>query len=247
MAPISSPEPTVMPIDREAWRRQLHLSNFVNAYYQFRDVQHWVGETPSILIIGPGQGLDTEIFRWRGCRVTTFDIDDTFRPDVLGSCHEMPMFSDAQFDVVIASHVLEHLPLPFLDQALEEISRVGRYAVFYLPVAGRSSMLRLVPGFKGLDWAAIIDICRFWERPDGLTAKYCGGQHYWEVGYRGFRVRDLTKRFAKFFELKACYRNRDWLPSQNFVLKSANHSCRSASPSQSAPHSTQPGPRTFNE
>jgi len=213
-----------MPIDRETWRKQLHLSNFVNTYYQYRDVQRWVGETPSILIIGPGQGLDTAIFRWRECRVTTFDIDDTFRPDVVGSCHDMPMFGDAQFDVVITSHVLEHLPLPFLDQALKEISRVGRYAVVYLPVAGRASMLRFMPGFKGLDLAAIVDFCRFWEKPDGLTAKYCSGQHYWEVGYRGFKVDDLTKRFSKFFELKECYRNRDWLSSQNFVLQSYCHS-----------------------
>lgn len=219
-----------MPIDREAWRKQLHLSNFVNAYYQYRDVQRWVGETPSILIIGPGQGLDTEIFRWRGCRVTTFDIDNTFHPDIIGSCHEMPMFGDAQFDVVIASHVLEHLPLPFLNQALKEISRVGRYAVFYLPVAGRSSMLRFVPGFKGLDWAAIVDLRRFWEKPDGQTAKYCGGQHYWEVGYRGFKVGDLIRRFSTFFELKESYRNRDWLPSQNFVLKSAFLADKHAAP-----------------
>jgi 2-polyprenyl-3-methyl-5-hydroxy-6-metoxy-1,4-benzoquinol methylase len=103
------PRPAVMPVDREAWRKELHLCNFVNSYYQFRDVAKWVGSTPTVLIIGPGQGLDTEILKWRGCAVTTFDIDETFRPDVIGSCHEMPMFRDGQFDVVIASHVLEHL------------------------------------------------------------------------------------------------------------------------------------------
>ena len=75
--------PDVMPIDREAWAKELHLSNFVNSYYQYRDVVKWVGREPSVLIIGPGQGLDTAVFRWRGCRVTTFDIDQTFRPDVM--------------------------------------------------------------------------------------------------------------------------------------------------------------------
>jgi hypothetical protein len=219
----SSPLPAVMPIDRESWRRQLHLSNFVNSYYQYRDVQRWVGERPSILIIGPGQGLDTAVFRWRGCAVTTFDIDQTFQPDVIGSCHRMPMFAAGQFDVVVASHVLEHLPLNHLEPALTEIARVGRRAIFYLPVAGRSTMLRIIPGFKGLDLAAIFDFCRFWERPDGVTARYCGGQHYWEVGYRGFRVSDLKVRFSRHFEVLACYRNRDWLPSQNFVLRSLTH------------------------
>lgn len=214
------PHPAVMPIDREAWRKELHLSNFVNSYYQYRDVTKWVGANPSVLIIGPGQGLDAEIFKWRGCRVTTFDIDETFRPDVIGSCHSMPMFKDAQFDAVVASHVLEHLPLPFLDQALAEIARVGRHAVFYLPVAGRHAVLRFSPGFKGIEWSAILDLCKFWERPDGVTARYCSGQHFWELGYRGFRVSDISLRFAQSFDLLDSYRNRDWLPSHNFVLRS---------------------------
>lgn len=220
MSSEDPPRPAVMPVDREAWRKELHLCNFVNSYYQFRDVTKWVGPTPTVLIIGPGQGLDTEVLKWRGCTVTTFDIDDAFRPDVIGSCHDMPMFRDGQFDVVIASHVLEHLPLAYLDSAIAELARVGRYALVYLPVAGRHCVLRFMPGIKGIDWAAIADFWRFWERPDGVTARYCAGQHYWEIGYRGFRVADLRARFAPAFEILDDYRNRDWLPSYNFVLRS---------------------------
>lgn len=218
-----SPRPQVMPIDREAWAKELHLSNFVNSYYQYRDVMKWVGAESSVLIIGPGQGLDTQVLRWRQCRVTTFDIDATFRPDVIGSCHHMPMFSNAQFDVVIASHVLEHLPLAFLDQALAEMSRIARHAIVYLPVAGRHGLLRFMPGFKGIDWATVFDLSRFWERPDGIHAKYCGGQHYWEVGYRGFRVSDVCRRFEANFEVVEQYRNKDWISSHNFVLRSRRH------------------------
>jgi predicted SAM-dependent methyltransferase len=223
MAKHGSPRPDVMPIDREAWLRQLHLSNFVNTYYQFRDVTMWIGTEPSILIIGPGQGLDAHVLKWRKCRVTTFDIDHTFEPDVVGSCHDMPMFGDAQFDVVIASHVLEHLPVAYLDLALTEIARVGRNALVYLPVAGRHMMLRIVPGFKGIEWTSLFDLQRFWERPDGAHAKYCGGQHYWEIGYRGFRLRDVRRRFERHFEILRQYRNRDWIGSHNFVMRSKRH------------------------
>ncbi len=223
MTPQESPRPDVMPLDREAWANELHLSNFVNSYYQYRDVTKWIGAQPSVLIIGPGQGLDTQVLRWRKCRVTTFDIDQTFNPDVIGSCHDMSMFGDAQFDVVIASHVLEHLPLAYLEAALSELARVGRHAIVYLPVAGRHALLRLIPGFKGINWASVIDLRRFWDRPDGARAKYCGGQHYWEIGYRGFRLDDICRRFEAHFDLLEQYRNKDWLPSHNFVMRSRRH------------------------
>src|SRR5689334_241449 len=112
-SPGPPPAPAVMPVDREAWKRELHRSNFVNAYYEYRDLQRCPGAR-RVLIVGPGQGLDTLVLKWRGYDVTTFDIDQTFAPDHIGSVHEMPMFADAAFDVVIASHVLEHLAVAYL-------------------------------------------------------------------------------------------------------------------------------------
>jgi hypothetical protein len=214
-----------MPIDRKAWAEQLHLSNFVNASYQYRDVQS-LPDVRSILVIGPGQGLDTAVFRWRGYDVTTFDIDDTFRPDVVGSCHEMRMFADRQFDVVIASHVLEHLPVSFLDPAVAELSRVAGHALVYLPVAGRAVDFRFRPGVLGIDLSVVLDMVPFWRRPDGVTPRYSAGQHYWELGMRGFRKRDVLERFARHFDVIDAYRNREWLPSYNFVLRSRQHAGR---------------------
>ncbi len=218
---LRAPKPTVMHIYRKAWLdKGLHLSNFANSYHQYRDVRKWVGERPRILVIGPGQGLDTAVFRWIGCDVTTIDIDATFQPDVIGSCHTMPMFADGQFDVIIASHVLEHLAVPYLSSTLAEIARVGRYALLYLPVAGRHLQLRFAPGILGIDWEVVVDFFRYWERPDGINPRYCQGQHFWEVGRPGFRVADLCRRFQHDFELLDSYRNTEWIPSYNFVLRS---------------------------
>ena len=219
--PREIPVPHVMPVDREIWASELNLSNFVNTSYQVRDAQ-FCGKVQTILVIGPGQGLDTAVFRWRGHQVTTFDIDTTFKPDVVGSCHEMPMFRNGQFDLVIASHVLEHLPVPYLDSALAEIARVGRFALVYLPVAGRHFHLRFSPGVLGIDISLIVDLLAFWHKPDGVTPRYCQGQHYWEVGLRGFRRTELIQRLSVEFEVLRAYRNKDWTPSMNFVLRSRN-------------------------
>ena len=213
------PEPSVMPVDRERWLQHLDLSNFVNAYYQYRDVQRFE-HCRTVLIVGPGQGLPTEVLKWRGYDVTTLDIDGTFRPDVVGSVHQMDMFRDRQFDAVIASHVLEHLAVPYLEVALRELARVAGNALVYLPVAGRHVQARLQPGFKGIDLSILVDVFNYLHRPDGLQAKYCARQHYWEVGMRGFRVRDLRRRMSAHFDVLDVYRNRDWNPSLNFVLRS---------------------------
>lgn len=213
------PMPMVMPVDRFEWAKQLNLSNFVNSYYQYRDLQSLDG-CRKILIVGPGQGLDTEILKWRGYEVQTFDIDETFHPDFIGSVHDLSRFADQQFDAIIASHVLEHLPVAYLDAALKEMSRVGRHALIYLPVHGRHMQLRVIPGFKGIDLSFILDLFNYFVKPDGVVPRYMAGMHYWEIGMRGWRVRDVKRRLSRYFQIQACYRNKDWLPSYNFVLKS---------------------------
>lgn len=213
------PEPAVMPVDRASWVQQLNLPNFVNCFYAYRDLQ-LCADVRSVLIVGPGQGLDREVLRWRGYDLTTFDIDEMFKPDVVGSVHDMRAFPDQRFDAVIASHVVEHLAVPYLDTALQEIARVGRYALVYLPVAGRHLQLRFAPGFKNLDLSLIFDVFNYFHRPDGITPRYHQGQHFWEVGMRGFTIRDVRQRLARHFDILKVYRNRDWLLSQNFVLRS---------------------------
>ena len=222
MKPHNVPAPDVMPVDREAWSRELHLSNFVNAFYEYRDLQTLPG-CHRILIVGPGQGLDTQVLRWRGYAMETFDIDSTFKPDHQGSVHDLSRFGSGQFDAIIVSHVLEHLAEPYLGHALSEIARVGRYALMYLPVAGRHAQLRFQLGFKGIDWHVVVDLFNYFERCDGLSARFMSKQHFWEVGRRGFRVRTLVRRLHQFFDILDRYRNRDWLPSYNFVLRSRSH------------------------
>jgi SAM-dependent methyltransferase len=208
-----------MPVDRARWARELPLSTFVNAHYQCRDLQA-LGPCHKVLVVGPGQGLVPVLLHWRGYAVTTLDIDPDLNPDHVGSVHDMAMFEDGQFDAVIASHVLEHFAVPYLDPALAEIARVGRHALIYLPVHGRRVALRFIPGFKSLDFSLVADLYNYLARPDGVSARYMQGQHFWEVGMRGFRVRDLLNRLQRNFEVRAHYRNRDWLPSYNFVLRS---------------------------
>jgi len=208
-----------MGVDREKWARELPLSAFVNAYYQLRDVTA-LTDCQRILLVGPGQALVVPVLRWKGYSVETFDIDSTFAPDHLGSVHDLSRFRAGQFDAIIASHVLEHLAEPHLDTALAEMARVSRYSLIYLPVAGKYAAVRIQPGTLHLDWQLRFNLFNYFERPDGVTRKYSSGEHYWEIGRRGFRVRDVKTRLERFFVILQAYRNVDWLPSYNFVVRS---------------------------
>lgn len=217
----SASEPAVMPLqDREAWLAELPLSAFVNTYYLWRDLQT-CGQCRNVLVVGPGQGLTPVVLNWKGCAVTTLDIDETFKPDYLGSVHEMRMFRDQQFDAVIASHVIEHLAVKYLDASLKELARVARYALIYLPIPGRKLDFRFrTHGLRDLDLQMVCDLFNWFEKPEGSRPIYMQGQHFWEVGRRGFSQKAILKRMSAYFTPIAVYRNKEWPSSQNFVLKS---------------------------
>lgn len=213
------PAPAPMDLDRDAWMNNVNLPDFANCYCHYRDLQR-LPSCRRVLIVGPGRGLATVMLRWAKYEVTTLDIDPAFEPDYVGSVHDMNMFTDGRFDAVVASHVLEHLAEPYLDPSLEELARVARYALIYLPVYGRHVHFRLKPGIKSWDWSLVFDVFNFLHKPDGVTPRYQQKQHYWEVGMRGFTAGKMIQRLQRCFSVLFAYRNLDWLYSQNYVLES---------------------------
>lgn len=214
---VAEARPEPMPVDIEQWASTLDFTNFANASAQFRDIAS-LGPIKRILIIGPGQGLDTAIFRWRGHDVVTFDIDDRLKPDVIGSAHDLSMFADKSFDAIIASHVVEHIPPAYLDRVIDELARVADHSLVYLPIAGRTIRMRFMPGVRGWDWTWALDLFNPFDRPDPNRPKYCALQHYWEIGRPGYSKRQVMERFNRRFQIRSAYRNPDWLPSFNMVM-----------------------------
>lgn len=200
-------------------RMGFDIANFVSTHAEVRDIRQ-LPACERILIVGSGPALDAPVFLWLGFRVVTMDREMSHRPDVVGDVSDMGMFADGQFDVVVASHVVEHLPEARLDRCLSEIARVGRFALVYLPVHGIHGQVRLRSSFRDLDLQITWDVRKPWRRPAQDRPLFMEGQHYWEIGVRGYRLPAVRRRLEKEFVVISEYRNRDWLPSYNFVLRS---------------------------
>jgi len=210
-------KPGPMPVDKPAWLARLHASNFMNAWHQYDDlVTHTRGRR--VLVIGPGQGLEAAVLRSQNYQVTTYDIDPDFQPDVVGSAHDLRVFADGQFDAVVASHVLEHMAFGYFERALAEIGRVGRFALVYLPYAGRHWDLGVIRRQHLAEHHLRLNVPPFWRVPSATEARFAGGQHYWEVGIRGCSRRAITAIVARHFRILRAYQNPHWLVSWNYVL-----------------------------
>lgn len=215
---IKSDLPGKMPVDMDVWLSSLGISSFINAYYQYRDLEK-LPKKKSVLIVGPGQGLAVAILKWRGYNVTTIDVDQSVQPDLICSVHDMGIFKDKQFDVVIVSHVLEHLPPKLLPNALSEIRRVGEYSIVYLPHAGKRLFINIDFGIRNIVIRAIFDFVNKFRKPFDDSPRFCENQHYWEIGVPGYSKKQMRCIFLKDFKIISEYRNYFWPVSYNYVLQ----------------------------
>lgn len=211
-------EPAPMPHDAKDYATKYSLTHFINMYYQIRDCMSY---NPSkTLLIGVGVGMEAIILREKFCvAVSTLDIDPGFRPDFVGSVHSMDMFDDMQYDVAIVSHVLEHLPFRYFPSSLSELARVARHVILYLPYGGRHLEWRLIYAQRYREYSAKLTIPPI-KKVSGEALELQTGEHYWECGYRNFSVSKISKIISQYFDIDACYQNRDWKYSMNFKLTS---------------------------
>jgi SAM-dependent methyltransferase len=110
-------------------RRQFYPSDFRGMYQRFEEViREYVADGSLVLDAGCGSG---RIFRYdvgsTGVLIVGVDVTTQLRDNpniqrpVLGDVQVLP-FADASFEVVLTSHVVEHLPRPA--EAFREMARV---------------------------------------------------------------------------------------------------------------------------
>lgn len=87
-------------------------------------------DVKTILDVGSGNGVITNQLVGKYERVCAIDISEealkyVIAEKVVGSIEQLP-FKDNEFDLILISDVLEHLPLPVFKKGIEELKRVAR-------------------------------------------------------------------------------------------------------------------------
>jgi SAM-dependent methyltransferase len=177
-------------IDRSHYRFEKYAfeGRFVSYYWQLKEA---LAENPSsVLEVGVGERVfGSYIKENTGASYTSVDIAPDLEPDRVASVLALP-FPDKSFDAVCAFEVLEHLPFEDFEKAVSELCRVARNRVcISLPHFGPMLSFSLKIPF-------LPEIRLAWKIPFPKKHVF-NGQHYWEVGKRGFppsRIRSVLRK-----------------------------------------------------
>ncbi|MDP3003902.1 MAG: class I SAM-dependent methyltransferase [Candidatus Azambacteria bacterium] len=156
---------------------------WVSYWHQIKEVLEL--SPKNVLVVGKGNGLVSEYLKSTGIEAVTLDINETLRPDIAASVLKIP-FAGEKFDTVLCAQVLEHLPYDDFGRALSEIKRVAKSgAVISLPHFG--------PSIRFLLKIPFLPELRFILKLPYPIKHQFKGEHYWEIGKRGYPTRKIKK------------------------------------------------------
>lgn len=184
---------------------------WVSYWYQIKEV---LDQNPKrILEIGVGNKTVSDYLKKLGIKVTTLDFDKSLRPDIVGEVLNLPFRKDS-FDIVLVAEVLEHLPFKDFKGAIGEIYRVTKKnAVITLPHFSITNLyfgIKLIPFIPKKEFNLKIDL--------PIKHKFLG-EHYWEIGKRGFSLGKIKGIVEKsHFKIEKCFYPKENPKHQFFIL-----------------------------
>lgn len=164
-----------------------YIERWISYWHQIKEVNNL--KPSQILEIGPGNKFVTNYLLSLGYDVKTLDISNNNQPDVIGSVLKLP-FNENNFDLILCSEVLEHLPFNDFTLALSQIRRVTKkYVVLSLPHWGWLFYLKLkLPFFKNI---------KLFFKLSGFKKHKSGGEHFWEIGKREYSLAKIKRLIKK--------------------------------------------------
>ena len=193
-----------------AFERYAFEGRFVSYYWQLKEVLAL--QPRSVLEVGAGDRVFGNFIKNNTTvQYVCVDIAEDLHPDVVGSVLALP-FADKSHDVVCAFEVLEHMPFEQFDKALTELARVARtHVAISIPHFG--------PVFSFSLKVPFLPQIRFAFKIPFPKRHAFNGQHYWELGKRGYTASLIRQKLSVHGDIV-----RDFIPFGNpyhhfFVVK----------------------------
>jgi SAM-dependent methyltransferase len=163
---------------------------FVSYWHQIDQILRRSPDT--VLEVGIGNGFVHRYLKQHGVRVHTVDFDERLGPDTVASVLALP-FDDASFDLVCCYETLEHLPWRDFSAALAELKRLARrWVLISLPDVTPYLRVDIQAGDRRRILRELRDL------PDPHPPEHVfDGQHYWEIGKRGFSRRRVVREIEQ--------------------------------------------------
>lgn len=166
-----------------------------------------------VLEIGPGGKPQAQLI-WEDAEITTFDANPEIEPDILGDARFLKRdLEGRKFDVIFASHILEHIPWWECDRVLSD----------WVTCLNDGGSLHIV--VPSLEWAAKQILA---EKPSRalIPHLYAGVCNAWDVHVNGFTMRHLRAKMEKAGLAVAQARTGEYhIRAGAEVLPSEQHYC----------------------
>jgi len=157
----------------------------------------------SVLEIGVGDSVVSEYFRRHSpIAYTTADFAADLSPDIVADVRKLPLEANS-YDTVCAFEVLEHLPFSEFEGAVRELMRVAtKYVLISLPHFNHPIKFSVkVP---------LVREIKFLLQIPHPKVHVFDGQHYWEIGKRGYPARRIRSVLSKYGVVE-----REFVPFEN--------------------------------
>lgn len=195
-----------------SFERYFHKFRWMSYWYQSKEIISR-NDIKTCLDVGPGNDFLRKMLEMHrsDIKYQTLDFAEDLKPDFVADITDTRLENNS-YDLVCAFQVLEHLKFEDFEKALCEMKRLSKKYVFIsLPHNVPSFDMQLkLPGIKRFSFAL--------KSPWGRKHIFYG-QHYWEVGKRGYSARKILKIIKKHYTVID-----DYVPLENqyhhfYILK----------------------------
>lgn len=190
-------------VDKKAYYFSTYstVDRWVSYYYQLQFVLECLPKT--ILEIGVGDKVfGSYIKQNTDIKYTSLDYDQSVKPDVVADVLALP-FKNNEFDLICIFEVLEHIQYNQFENALKELSRVSKKDVII-------SLPHFGPPIKFSFKIPFLPEIKLSYKIPFFKKHIFNGQHYWEIGKKGYSKRTIRNMLSKYFYIK-----KEFIPFEN--------------------------------